>query len=422
MMALLAVLTVAAVWLLVTALRWRAAQREPRLSASLLELVGDSLNAIDIDRLYLRLADTLETSLAPAKIVLYAAHLVRGVESWSLVHPLTLSLSPENPSTRVLSLAARAPRIIGRQDELRDEGDQLVGVRDLLDELGVDWLLPVHYDAGEALVVGVRLRPRANATDMRLLENWRVCASAVMQAQALRFGDVEYRELANEAEMAKFLEAVALSPIEGQGHGLDWAVRFHASADRPYFLTTYTPSATKMLVVFGRAIASGVAASLLNVSIKSCCDVMVKLIGPDVSVLDLTDRLNRFLWQPKRPVGAYCHLLLVDRAAGRLEIASAGTSTLTRVYAKEGKRKMARLSCEGLPLGTSIDGTWKVQTSALQTGDGFLVWTEGSAETGSEVLILPSRSTKDDITAEKLIEEALAAQVDTPCLLAVAVR
>jgi hypothetical protein len=424
----LALVAVAALWLLVTALRWRAARRQPGLAPAVQELLVDALGPIEPETLYARLADSLAHSFALERIVIHAASMERGQESWSAVFPAAQPLPPDGDSARALALVARQPGIVGRRHEVRDEDERPIDVGRLLDEAGVDWLLPVPGGPSgpgggdEALVVGVRLRDGAEASAPRLLEQWRICASAIVQAQALRHGDELDRELVNEAEMAKFLEAAALSPIEGHGQGLEWAVRFVASGGRPYFLTTYAPSATKTLVVFGRAIASGVAASLVNVSIKSCCDVMVKLIGQGVSLPDLTDRLNRFLWQPRKPIGAYCHLLLVDRAAGRLELASAGASTLTRVYTKEGKKAMRRMSCQGLPLGTSIEGTWKVTSSLLRPGDGFLVWTEVPAGGEARGLRPASVLARDEITAEGLIDEALGAEVDTPCLLAVAVH
>ena len=108
---------------------------------------------------------------------------------------------------------------------------------------------------------------------------------------------------------------------------------------------------------------------------------------------------------------------------GKSWLASAGTSTLTRVYSGPSKkRKIGRVSCQGLPLGSSIEGTWKTTESPLGPGDGFLVWTEWTAVKETTGLRFSPLLERGTITAEALIDDALGAGVDTPCLLAVVAR
>jgi hypothetical protein len=410
---------IAVLWLLITWLRWRAARPPARLAPEIEPLLLDALGAIPPAELARRLGDSLAATLPRAQVALYAARVERGQERWERVYPDTHGLPPGGVAARGLA------SLVDADDGSGDGEGEAVSEAALHAELGVDRLVPVHRGTDGALVAGVRL-VAFDETHARLLESWRVTAAAIMQAQAMRHGREHDRELVDETEMAKFLEAAALSRIEIHDPALDWAVRFYAAGDRPYFLTTYTPSPGKTLVVFGRAIASGIAASLVNVSIKSCCDVMVKLAGGDVSLRALGERLNRFLWQPKHPIGAYCHLLLVDRGAGRFELASAGSSAVIRLHQQGNRPMIERVSCQGLPIGTSIDGVWKGAAFPLRAGDGIVVRTEVPAEdapAGNAKLARWRESrAAGALTAEALVELALDPAAPAPCVLALAVQ
>jgi hypothetical protein len=413
--ALLPLASIVAVWWVVTLVQIGAARRRATdVSRTTERLLLDALDPIPPASLYNRLAATAKDSLGARRVVVFAAELRDGQETWTIPFLSSASQTQVMPTAGLLTIASEQAVVV---PELvaRDDRPEVGAVSALFTAYQLDVIVWLYRDGVRALLVGMRLGPMT-PQKRAVLEHWRVCGSAIMQAQTTHGGNSPEVELANEADVARFLASTVLSePLDARSD-LDWVVRFYTSDAAPHFLMTYRPTATMTVVVFGRPIATGVAASLVNVAIKSCCDAMMEHLGESVSWQALGQRLNHFLWQPKNPVGVHCHILLIDREAEVVELASAGTSTLFRVPAGEvDPADSLRVTCAGQPLGTSIEGTWRVATLSLAAGDGFLACTEGTGPAPA----LPAKRVPD---AESLIDAATIGGIAGGCLLAVVVR
>jgi hypothetical protein len=288
----------------------------------------------------------------------------------------------------------------------------------LLGRWGLTLLVPVHDSPRLAVVVGARTSLRARSTPV---QRWNLCARAIVDAHATHAVRGEELMLIKEASIARALEDAAMSSTaSAPDAALDWIVRFYAGEHEPYFLATFVLTSTRTVAIFGRAITSGASASLVNVSVKSFCDVVVRRLGTKLDGETVLRHLNRFLWQRGRPLAVYCHLVDFDITRDRVEITSAGHMRLIRVCTRAPVRAVELHRCHGEPLGASEAGRWGRVTCEITRGDGVvLINNENDVAGGDDrhARLAELLQTGDDLSAATIIGHALDAGIQAHCVL-----
>ena len=141
----------------------------------------------------------------------------------------------------------------------------------------------------------------------------------------------------------------------------------------------YELSEGRLLLIAGEIIADGLAASMMSIAVRSCCDTLLHLAGDSIEPYGLLDALNRFLWRETNPVGMSCVAVLFDPVHRRIEHATAGTMTLWHMQWR-GEHAEVELCSEPGPLvGSGPQADYLVQRRPVAPGDAFVMLSHRAA-------------------------------------------
>jgi serine phosphatase RsbU (regulator of sigma subunit) len=145
----------------------------------------------------------------------------------------------------------------------------------------------------------------------------------------------------------------------------------------------YPLGGERVLVVIGDVTGHGVAAAMVTAAAKGACDAAVKLMGDDVDLVALMQRLDAAV----RRMGAgklhlTCFMAIVDAAAGQVSFANAGhvVPYLCRDGGRPEELELHALVARGNPLGAGPTATTRTSARPLARGDVLVWYTDGLVE------------------------------------------
>jgi hypothetical protein len=291
-------------------------------------------------------------------------------------------------------------------------------------------LLVAWVDRGRLIcVTALALGRPVNDHDTALIEVWNnslvhACANYVIARH------VGYQqELIREVEQARaIIDSLPSRASAGSIGSLSWQVHEPPRVQpESTFWEVYELSQGRLLLIAGEIIADGLAAAMMSIAVRSCCDTLFHLVGDDIEPYNLLDGLNRYLWREINPVGMSCVVVLFDPARRRIEHATAGTMTLWRMQWR-GEHAEVELCSEPGPLvGSGPQADYLVERGPLGPGDAFVMMSQRAARAIWDVLEpLPrfpdSRFDVDDGTSARALCQHVArasagATADAPVIV-----
>ena len=145
----------------------------------------------------------------------------------------------------------------------------------------------------------------------------------------------------------------------------------------------YPLAGERVLVVIGDVTGHGVAAAMVTAAAKGACDAAVKIMGNDVDLVALMQRLDAAV----RRMGAgklhlTCFMALCDVGAGQVSFANAGhvVPYLCRDGGGAGELELHALVARGNPLGAGPSPTTRTAVRPRARGDVLIWYTDGLVE------------------------------------------
>jgi serine phosphatase RsbU (regulator of sigma subunit) len=267
-------------------------------------------------------------------------------------------------------------------------GAMRVPLADLRKRYGIDVLVPLP-DRGRVLgALGLTIAHRPTRLERALLSDLRMVVTAAAANVRLHREAAHKLTLEKEVDLASAVQNALLpSVVEGEVGGLAWVGHFRpAGQTGSDFWSSYELEEGRVLVVIGDVIGSGLAASMVSVMAKSCCDSLhaAKVVLSPVSVLSA---LNRALYRPARPILMTCFVAIVDAAKGVVSYANAGhllpyqvKGTPAKPANGHGTSRLGVLPGAGPMLGDSPDARYHQLERPLGPGDTLFLYTDGLVE------------------------------------------
>jgi hypothetical protein len=292
-------------------------------------------------------------------------------------------------------------------------------------DLFVAWVDHGRLICVTALVLG---RP-VNDHDTALLEVWNntlvhACANHVIARH------VGYQqELIREVEQARtIIDSLPSRASTGSVGPLSWQVHEppHVQPESTFW-DVYELSEGRLLLIAGEIIADGLAAAMMSIAVRSCCDTLFHLVGDDIEPYNLLDALNRYLWREINPVGMSCVVVLLDPARRRIEHATAGTMTLWHMQWRGEHAEVELCSDPGPLVGSGPQADYLVGRGVLAPGDAFVMLSQRAARAIWEDVerlprFLDSRFDEDDESSARALcrhvaQATASASADAPVIV-----
>lgn len=292
-------------------------------------------------------------------------------------------------------------------------------------DLFVAWVDRGRLICMTALALGRPVEDR----DAALIEVWNnslvhACANYVIARH------VGYqRELIHEVEQARaIIDNLPSRASTGSVGALSWQVHEPPRTQpESTFWDIYELSEGRLLLIAGEIIADGLAAAMMAIAVRSCCDALYDRAKDGMDPYVLLDGLNRFLWREINPVGMSCVVVLFDPAHRRIEHATAGTMTLWHMDWRREHAEVEVWSDPGPLVGSGPQADYLVQRRPLAPGDAFVMLSQRASRAAWDMLEpLPrfpdSRfDDADEASAndlcQRLVQASGAAAADAPVIV-----
>lgn len=244
-------------------------------------------------------------------------------------------------------------------------------------DLFVAWVDRGRLICVTALALGRPVEHR----DTALLEVWNgtlvhACANHVIARH------VGYQqELIREVEQARaIIDSLPSRALAGSVGPLSWQVHAprHVHPESAFW-DVHELSEGRLLLVAGEILGDGLAAAMMSIAVRSCCDTLRHLVGDAIEPYGLLDALNRYLWREINPVGMSCVAVLLDPARRRMEHATAGTMTLWHMQWRGEHAEVELWSEPGPLVGSGPQADYLVQRRPLAPGDAFVMLSQRGA-------------------------------------------
>ena len=385
--AIILAVTVFSSWALITLLQRSISQSRGQQAAAdiavLRRLVSDAVQGSSPQALYDCLIECATRVLAAQHLVIFGFSRSQG---WRVVATgsevdARISRSGRESLSAVAGTGMRCDFADPtRHHEL--SASEEVGLDELARAFAIDSIIPLAGRGATPLMVGLKLPQPRPARLEPLLDYFRLSGTAAVSVVAVRAQAGKSTKLADQESIRALEESAFADQDDGAADWLDWAAQSQSGDATQWFWSTYSPGEGRVLFVFGQLAASGIAASLLHMSIKSCCDELVSLLPADVEPDQLLAQLNRFLWRPTRPIGMSCHVIAIDREPGGFAIASAGAAIVARLDDGAVKEHSSQLPL----LGTSAFYEPDIHADTIAGGEWVLVWSPEMTESAPRSL------------------------------------
>ncbi|WP_428269405.1 PP2C family protein-serine/threonine phosphatase [Haliangium sp.] len=267
-------------------------------------------------------------------------------------------------------------------------------------------------------VTAVTFGRRLDERGQTLLQLWHTslvhaCANHIIERH------VEFqRALIHEIEQARtIMDSLPSRAQNGAAGGLAWSIH-----ERPQevpgsaFWDVYELSDGCLLIIAGEMIAGGLAAAMLSIAVRSCCDTLYDLAGDELEPYRLLDGLNRFLWRETNPVGMTCIVVRFDPRAGTAEYAVAGPMSMWRVGWQDHHAMVELCPGGGPPVGSGPAADYLLEKREIAPGDAFFLLAQRASRSvwyaSDEALPDPRFDGADSYSPESLCRLFAAAVED----------
>lgn len=229
----------------------------------------------------------------------------------------------------------------------------------------------------------------------------------VMQWRRERHRQRERRRMREELDDARKIQLSMLPRSEPKVAWLDVAgISIPASEVGGDYYDYFMVSEKALAIVVGDVAGHGVASGLVLSGVRSCLYLLEETRLEPAEILVRIDRMLRSTTSHR----AFMTLLYArfDRAAATVTFAAAGHPPPLHRHAATGE--VEELATEALPLGTRLGSSPKQHSASFASGDIFLFFTDGIAETlnargdlfGDERLQKRLRALSGDLSAREV--------------------
>jgi serine phosphatase RsbU (regulator of sigma subunit) len=291
-----------------------------------------------------------------------------------------------------------------RSELERRPGQASADVRELLDRLGGEVLLPLRH---RDLLLGIAVIAAAPSTSDHAASFLRAMRAYTTVALANTFLDAETRtrqELHADLQLANAVQE-SLMPAERPVRRERFSLRgvFRPMAECGGDLWAWRELAgEKVLLVVADATGHGAGPALLAAIAKGAIDASWQLDSADLDPARLLTQLSRIIFRSGRQrylMTAFA--LIVDTVSGELWFANAGQN-FPLVLSQRG---VDVLVARGDPLGSSPEASFVAHHRKLALGERILLFTDGIIDAGA-----PYR----EPFGERRFRAALAGQAELP--------
>jgi serine phosphatase RsbU (regulator of sigma subunit) len=363
--------------------------RRPTLGNTLLERLADQhATRLQHDHTAAEIAaftaDTIELGLGCKRCELLLP--ARLDYSWHTVAGETLSESA-TPEPLILNWFSSNPQPVQREDlQARRLGEQREAIERLFDANHAEVLVPL---VSRDEMVGMLILAEFERGPVLLPEEQRFLELVQEQAAlALDYAHMQ-REANKRVEVHRQMELAATvqSAFVPRGEMIELgAVRISglwvpASRCGGDWWWVHELADGRVLVLIGDVTGHGLPAAMVTAAAKGCYDVVQKLMGNELDLVELLMLLDGAV----RTVGGEsyhmtCFVSLLDPAAGRVTYANAGHQVPYLCRVQDGEVELGVLSARGTPLGTGSHARYRAHTRELLPGDTLVWYTDGLVE------------------------------------------
>lgn len=191
--------------------------------------------------------------------------------------------------------------------------------------------------------------------------------------------DVRSRVVARELEIAKEIQHLllprTLPQLAGVGLTGGWQSAREVGGD---FYDAFALSGHSLILMVADVMGKGVPAALFATTMRG---LLRGMIARSNDPAELLSRLNRLLYAELSAVNMFitAQIVLVDLETRQVTTASAGHCPL--LYVPPGRRTVAALATQGIPLGVLPDTVYRDETVPLGTPAALLLYTDGLTDT-----------------------------------------
>lgn len=267
-------------------------------------------------------------------------------------------------------------------------GAMRVPLADLRQRYGIDVLVPLP-DRGRVLgALGMTIAHKPSRLERALLSDLRMVVTAAAANVRLHREAAHKLTLEKEVDLASAVQNALLpSVVEGEVGGLTWVGHYRpAGQTGSDFWSSYELEDGRVLVVIGDVIGAGLAASMVSVMAKSCCDSL-HAAKVELTPVGVLSALNRALYRPSRPILMTCFVAIMDARKGVVSYANAGHLLPYQVKGApakpangHGTSRLGVLPGAGPMLGDSAEARYTQLERPLGKGDTVFLYTDGLVE------------------------------------------
>jgi len=189
-----------------------------------------------------------------------------------------------------------------------------------------------------------------------------------------------HRERLRMREEIEYARKIQLSMLPQTGPGVDWldlaAASLPATEVGGDYYEYFQLDESRLVLVIGDVAGHGLASGLLLSGIRSCLYLLEGELAVPDRVFERLNHMVRRTTDKRTYVTLLCAVL--DRAAGRLELVSAGHPPMLRFDART--RRFTEVGQGAPPLGTFLQARYETVQAPLVPGDLLIFYTDGLVE------------------------------------------
>jgi serine phosphatase RsbU (regulator of sigma subunit) len=366
-------------WLIVAVTRsGRAdveAARAVEARAALVEFANQSLELQSMEQILDFAAPVARVTLGASRTVAFQPGVVEGV--WDARLPEQEEVLPQVPAAvrGLFGWLRHNEAIAVRQDLGHARFGAMRGpLGQIMDQYGVDVLLPLVHRGHTLAALGFALGRRVSSLDRELMRQFRLQATQACANVRLHREASHVINLAREVDLASAAQqALVPDTREGACGLISWAGHVQAAGQAGSdFWSAYALDGERVLVIIGDATGTGLAGSMVSAVVKSCCDAIIDARGDRIDPASLLGTLNRALWRPEKPVHMRCFAALFDGKQRALKYASAGHPFPYRLGGK-----LTVLGGSGPVLGDEPQSRYRLVEAPLGERETVVLYTDG---------------------------------------------